>query len=253
MKTAEIDIWFKKILEIENFSIVDPSKNGLQVDNDGADITRIAFAVDACQASISRALTAGAGMLFVHHGLFWKESECLTGIHYKRIKTLLDNNLALYACHLPLDAHTQLGHNAGIAQRLGLKNIEPFGEWRGKKIGYKGLLSEMLSIDTIIQKMYPEGQKPLHVLPFGPKKIQSVGIVSGGASDEVWQAMDEKLDLYITGEISHEIYHPCLEKGISVIAGGHYQTETFGLRLLAEKILRDTGIDTIVLDIPTGL
>jgi len=253
MTVRDLDEWFSKTLTPDLFIAADPSKNGLQVDNNGAEISCVAFAVDACKASFERARAAGAGMLFVHHGLFWNEAECVVGNQYQRLKFLLDANIALYASHLPLDAHPVLGHNAGIAKKLGLQNIQPFGEWHGLRIGAKGLCKQPVDLDTLIQRLFPDGKKPLAVLPFGPKPINSVGIVSGGASDEVWQAMDEKLDLYITGEISHEVYHPCLEHGISVIAGGHYQTETIGLKLLSEKLALETGINTVFLDVPTGL
>lgn len=253
MTTSELDSWFAHLLRPEDYSASDPSQNGLQVDNDGADIKRVAFAVDACQESIERAIRAGAGMLFVHHGLFWREPLCVVGAHYRRIKTLINANMALYASHLPLDAHREVGNNGGIADRLGLVDCRPFGEWRGSCIGYRGETATPVSIDEILIRLFPDGKKPVHVLPFGPKEIRSVGIISGGASDEVDQAIALALDLYITGEIGHEAYHQALENKINVIAGGHYQTETFGVRLVAERLGRETGIDTVFIDVPTGL
>ncbi len=253
MKTSDLDTWFRILLGPERYEAADPSRNGLQVDNDGVDITRVAFAVDACLETIERARAAGAGMLFVHHGLFWQENECVTGIHYRRMQALFGANMALYASHLPLDAHSEVGNNSGLAARLGLVNLEPFGEWHGCDIGFRGEMAAPASLDDILGKLFPDGKKAAHVLPFGPKSITRIGIVSGGASDEVHQAIALGLDLYITGEIGHEIYHPALENGISVIAGGHYQTETVGVRLVAERLGRETGIDTVFIDVPTGL
>ncbi len=253
MKTGDLDRWFSALLDPERYEAADPSRNGLQVDNDGADITRIAFAVDACLETVERARSAGAGMLFVHHGLFWQDCERITGIHYGRIKALLGANMALYASHLPLDAHPEVGNNAGLAARLGLANLEPFGEWHGCDIGFRGETASPASLDDILGRLFPDGKKAAHVLPFGPKGISRIGIVSGGASDEVHQAIALGLDLFITGEIGHEIYHAALENGISVIAGGHYQTETVGVRLVAERLGRETGIDTVFIDVPTGL
>lgn len=253
MKAIELDAWFSRLLEPELYVASDPSQNGLQVDNDGADISRVAFAVDACQESIVRSAQAGAGMLFVHHGLFWGEPLCLTGTHYRRIKMLMDANIALYASHLPLDAHKDCGNNSGIASRLSLLKLERFGEWRGSSIGYRGETPVPFSLDDVIARLFPDGKKPLHVLPFGPKIIRTIGIISGGASDEVDQAIKLGLDLYITGEVGHEAYHVALENKINVIAGGHYQTETIGIRLVAEKLGRETGIDTVFIDVPTGL
>ncbi len=253
MTTVELDRWFKALLGPDAFLASDPSLNGLQVDNDGADVCRVAFAVDACEETILRAAELGAGMLFVHHGLFWKAPLALRGSHYRRIKALLDSNLSLYASHLPLDAHPEVGNNAGIARAIGLGDLKPFGEWRGAVIGFRGELSESLGIDEILSRLFPDGRQPAHILPFGPKKIRSVGIVSGGASDEVHEAIALGLDLYVTGEFEHEAYHPAMEAGINVIAGGHYQTETFGVRLVAERLARETGIDAVFVDVPTGL
>lgn len=253
MTTAELDTWFSHLLKPEDFETHDPSQNGLQVDNDGSNISRIAYAVDACVATIERAAQAGAGMLFVHHGLFWRDPLRLVGSHYRRIKLLLDANIALYASHLPLDAHPEAGNNSGLASRIGLKNLQHFGEWNGCFIGYKGEFPEAKSLDEILLALFPDGKKPLHVLPFGPKEIRTAGIISGGASDEVYQAIEQKLDIYITGEISHEIYHAAQENNIHVIAGGHYQTETVGIRLVSEQLSRETGMETVFIDVPTGL
>ena len=253
MTTCELDSWFRALLSPEKFESADPSRNGVQVDNDGAEITRVAFAVDACLETIERASRAGAGMLFVHHGLFWSDPETVTGAHYGRLRALLGANMALYASHLPLDAHPEAGNNSGLAARLGLENIQPFGEWCGAVIGFRGEFNPPVSLDEALGRLFPDGKKPLHVLPFGPEKIRTAGVISGGASDDVHQAITLGLDLYVTGEISHEIYHPSLENGISVIAGGHYQTETVGVRLVAERLARETGIDTVFIDVPTGL
>jgi len=253
VKTNDLDSWFKNLLKPEFFEANDPSMNGLQVDNNGADVSRIAFAVDACQETIERASRAGAGMLFVHHGLFWGNPLAIKGTHYRRVKTLIDSNMALYASHLPLDAHPEVGNNSGLAERIGLMNLKPFGEWRGYEIGFSGEFAEAVSFDTVLARLFPDGKKPAHVLPFGPREIRTAAIVSGDASDEIHQAIELGCDLYITGEIEHEAYHPALENRINVIAGGHYQTETVGVRLVAERLAKETGIDTVIIDVPTGL
>jgi dinuclear metal center YbgI/SA1388 family protein len=252
MTASEIEKWCDDLLHPELFP-GDPSMNGLQVDNGGSAVVRVAFAVDACQETIERAAQAGAGMLFVHHGLFWGEPLALAGPHYRRIKKLLDSNMALCAYHLPLDAHAEVGNNAGLASRIGLSNLAPFGEWRGSAIGFKGEFADPVSLDVVLSRLFPDGKRPAHVLPFGPKEIRTAAVVSGGASDEVHQAIEQGLDLYITGEIEHEAYHPALENRISVIAAGHYQTETVGIRLVAERLARETSIETVFLDVPTGL
>jgi putative NIF3 family GTP cyclohydrolase 1 type 2 len=126
--TSKLDSFFRGLLDIEGFKDTDSSLNGLQVDNDGLEFKKIAFAVDSGLEVFKRAAESGAGMLFVHHGLFWGEPLALTGGHRERIKFLFDNHLALYAVHLPLDQHPSLGNNAALAGLLGLMNLEPFGE-----------------------------------------------------------------------------------------------------------------------------
>ena len=101
--------------------------------------------------------------------------------------------------------------------------------------------------------MFPNGEKPVAVLPFGKKQIETVAIISGGAGEDVYQAKNAGADLYITGEIEHELYHPILEMGINVIAGGHYQTETVGVSLVAKKVQSELGLETVFIDVPTGM
>lgn len=253
MTTKELDRWFSATLHPERYEAADPSLNGIQVDNDGADVARVAFAVDACLETVERAIQAGAGMLFVHHGLFWGSNVPVTGRHYRLFRRMIEGNLALYASHLPVDAHPECGNNAGLAARLGLEGLEPFGTWHGMALGFRGALPQPLKLDAVISRLFPDGKKPLHVLPFGPGQIRTVGVVSGGAADEVHEAIALGLDCYVTGEIGHEQYHPAMENRITVIAGGHYQTETVGPRLVGERLARETGIDAIFIDVPTGL
>lgn len=249
--TKQLDKYFKEILDIENFP-GDPSQNGIQVDNDGSPVKKIAFSVDASLETFQRAKDAGADMIFVHHGLLWGISQSLTGIFYNRIKFLLENNIALYGCHLPLDAHPILGNNAYIAKKLELTETEQFCSWRGHLIGIKGKLPVESTMEEIMQKAFPTRRTIMGMFKFGKEKIRTVGIVSGGAAGDVYQAIDEGLDLYITGESSHEIYHPCQENKINFLAAGHYETETGGIKNVAAKLGLDTGIETVFIDIPTN-
>ncbi|HHU37079.1 MAG TPA: Nif3-like dinuclear metal center hexameric protein [Treponema sp.] len=253
MTSKELTSWFDHVLETENFAEADSSKNGLQVDNDGAEITRVAFAVDACLETVTRANAAGAGMLVVHHGLFWKEPERVTGPHYRRLRALMTANMALYASHLPLDAHDELGNNAGLANRIGLIKRNPFGVWRGCVIGVSGSFEQPISLDALCSRLFPDDAQPPHLLPFGPQKIRTAAVVSGGASSEMYQAIDAGFDCFITGEIGHEEYHHALENKITVIAGGHYRTETLGVQQLAVRLGRETDIETVFIDVPTNL
>ncbi len=253
MNAIELSSWLDRLLEVPRFGGVDPSQNGLQVENDGAGIARVAFAVDACLQTIERAAAAQAGLLVVHHGLFWRDPERVVGNQYRRLKALLDSNIALYASHLPLDAHPELGNNAGLAARLSLTDVEPFGDWKGCAVGVRGRFSEPVSLDRAVELLCPDGAPLLSLLPFGPKSISTVAVVSGSGSNELYQALEAGIDLFVTGEISHEDYHHALEGRISVAALGHYRSETVGVRLLSAALGRETGLETLFIDAPTGL
>jgi dinuclear metal center YbgI/SA1388 family protein len=253
MQTARLDAFFRSLLDLEGFSGIDSSLNGIQVDNDGSDVTRIAFAVDASLESFERTAKAGAGLLFVHHGLFWGSPLRIDGNLRRRVKFLLDHNISLYAVHLPLDQHPVLGNNAGLAELLGLKDIEPFGLYHGRKIGYKGILAEPLSVEKAAEKIGFMGRPPLGVYPFGKDTNRTAAVVSGGAADEALQAIEEGVDLYITGEASHSVYHEALEGRLNMIAGGHYSTEVWGVRRVMERCAAELDLDTEFMDIPTGL
>ncbi len=253
MLLSDIDAYLRKTLSIDDYGSIDASLNGLQVEREKREVRKIAFAVDACMETIRRAAEEKADLLFVHHGFFWGQSIALRGSHYRRIKTLLEHDIALYAVHLPLDLHPTLGNNACMAEKLGLHDIEPFGEHQGLKIGWKGIVSEPCSLDTIIETLELDRNRCLAVLPFGPDNIKRIGIVSGKATREIDQVVEEGLDLYITGESTHTIYHYCMEEEINLLAAGHYQTETFGVYAVSELIENETDVETVFIDIPTGL
>jgi len=253
LSSKKLDSFFRSLLDCEGFRTADSSLNGLQVDNNGSEIKKIAFAVDSGLEVFKRAAGAGAGMLFVHHGLFWGEPLALKGNHRERIKFLLDNNLALYAVHLPLDQHPLLGNNAVLAKLLGIQNPEPFGLYHGQKVGYKGKLSHPLTIEDAVKKISFMSRPPISVFPFGKEESHSCAVISGGAAMEAFQAMDEGLDLYVTGESSHTVYHHAVENRMNIIAGGHYSTEVWGVRRVMEECVNQLGIDAEFIDVPTGL
>ena len=254
--TAQIDSFIRGFLDIDGFVSADDSLNGIQVDNDGSPVSKIAFAADAAMETFEQALAKNAGMLFVHHGLFWGKPVRITGTVRRRIKFLLDNNICLYAVHLHLDQHPQFGNNAVLAQLLGLENVEPFGIYHGKKVGCKGTLSKPITIDEAAKKISFMNRPPLGVYSFGKKENVSAAIVSGGATGNVREAIEEGADLFITGDSSHSVYHECLESKINMIAGGHYCTEVWGVRAVMDhckKELSALGTDVEFIDVPTGL
>lgn len=255
MTLNECSAWLCALLKPELFP-GDPSMNGVQVSNSAPDtkqIRKIAFAVDACLETIEKAAAEKADLLVVHHGLFWGQPIAIDGAHYGRVKALLDADMALFACHIPLDANADCGNNYGIARRIGLENLEPFGFWRGMQLGVMGSFPSPLSKEEICRRLLPEEASPLAVLPFGPDAIQKVAVISGGAGEDVDQAIEAGADAYITGTIEHEQYHVAKEHRITVIAGGHYNTETVGVSLVMKKIQEETGVDVVFINAPTEL
>jgi dinuclear metal center YbgI/SA1388 family protein len=253
MTLTDLDAFLSSTLDHPRWGGKDKALNGLQVGRKNPEVHRVAFAVDACLQSFERAVATGADVLVVHHGLFWGNPLAVTGDHQRRLRYLMDHDLALWASHLPLDAHPTLGTNAGLAQALGLTGLEPFGDYRGTKIGFKGTLPAPLRLDRICELLFHGRENVLQILPFGKPEVTTVGLVSGGAPSEVSDAIAEGLDLYITGDADHTIHHQALEAGINVISGGHYATETWGVRLLASHLQKEAGVLTVFLDLPTGL
>ncbi len=253
MTLTELDAMLAALLHTADFPM-DPSLNGVQVENSAPEkkeIRTIAYAVDACAETIRRAAACAADVLLVHHGLLWGQCRRVTGSYYRRLAALFAADMALCAYHLPIDAHPALGNNAVLADRLGLAEREPFGVWRGAVIGCIGTLRESLTVYEAAARLFPD-ESPV-VLPFGPEKALRAAIISGGAGEDVEQAIAAGADLYITGEIGHENYHTAREHGISVIGGGHYRSETGGVAAVAAHIGAETGIRTVFIDVPTGL
>jgi dinuclear metal center YbgI/SA1388 family protein len=253
MKLREFVDRMSDVLEIGNFYGVDSSQNGLQVGDLDAQIHKIAFSVDASLATIKAAIEQKADVLFVHHGLFWGNSQTITGRHYERISTMIRNNLALFACHLPLDAHLTYGNNAQMAMKLNLRDIEPFAKFRGAYVGVKGRFASPVTAQQIIEMLGVRVNDTNFALNCRGKKFASVGIVSGGGAGDVYTAMDEDLDLLITGESRYSTINDCLEDDMSMLCLGHYETETFGVRAMMDMVCRELGLQTCFIDMPLGL
>jgi dinuclear metal center YbgI/SA1388 family protein len=253
MDLKEFDHWCRALLEIDALASVDDSLNGVQVSGDGREIDKAAFAVDACAETIRRAAASGARLLFVHHGLFWGKSLRIEGSLRERLKLILDSGLALYACHLPLDKHPEVGNNAVLARMLGIASPEPFGLYHGVKIGLAGRIDPPIGVDEAVRRILPDGSRPKTLIASGPERITRAAVVSGGAAFESLQAIEAGIELYVTGEGSHSIYHAAVEGGLHFLAAGHYATEVWGVKAVAERLGRETGIATLFIDLPTGL
>jgi dinuclear metal center YbgI/SA1388 family protein len=250
MKRDELVGYLDDYLHVK--TIEDDSSNGLQVEG-SEDVIRLAFAVDAGLAAFQGAQAAGAQMLVVHHGLFWGKPILITGIHRRRLGQLFDAGLSLYAVHLPLDFHPEVGNNATLARWLRLDEAAPFGDYKGQPAGIAGQLPQALSLDRFGEFVEESLGEPLvRVWPFGPATVRRVGIVSGGAAFLIDQAAEAGVDVYLTGEMSHTYYHQARELGLNVVFGGHYATETAGLKALSAHLVERFGLETTFLDLPTG-
>jgi len=241
------------MLDIRRFDGADVSMNGLQVGDLNAEVRKVAFAVDASLATIREAIDWKADVLFVHHGLFWGRPIAITGRHFDRVGTMIRNNLALFACHLPLDAHPVLGNNAQMASRLGLQETEPFSFFRGVHVGVKGRFSSPLTAQEIIGLLGVRENATNYSVNCGDRTFRTVGIDSGDGAGDVYDAMSEGLDLMITGESRYTTVNDCLEAGMSMLCLGHYETETFGVKAVMETVVRDLGLQACFIDMPHGL
>lgn len=250
MKLLELTDYLDEYLQSAEYE--DSSLNGLQVGDD-RDITKVALAVDCAQQSIEAAGGIGAQLLLVHHGLLWTPSSRIVGYIYRRIKALMDYNIALYASHLPLDAHPEVGNNAQLAKGLELVSLSPFAEYHGKKIGFAGRFRKPKK-PTEVQGAVGDLLNCQVTLIAGEKElIEKVGVVSGGGAFALDEAISQGIDLLIVGEPSHEAYHPAAESGLALLFAGHYATETLGLKALGEHIAQKFKLEAQFLDIPTGL
>ena len=228
----------------------DGAVNGLQAENDGT-VSRVAAAVDASIATVKLAIRAKADLLIVHHGLFWGPSHPWTGAKYTLLQLLLSNNLAVYSSHLPLDAHPKLGNNALLCAALGFKRLKPFFFSHGQFIGFK-TQSKVSRAELSMRLAHAVGAKP-GVIPGGPKICRRIGVVTGGAGADLKLAACEGVDTFITGEGPHWTYAMAEELGLNVFYGGHYATETFGVKALAQHLSRKFGLLFSFIDYPTGL
>ena len=228
----------------------DGAVNGLQVQNRGA-VTRIAAAVDASLATVRLAREAGADLLVVHHGLFWSPSHPWTGKRYELIQDLLAGDLAVYSSHLPLDAHPKLGNNAGLCRALRLSSWKPFFPEKGQNIG--ALVVANLSRSELAERLRVALGVAPKLLPGGGDRCRRIGIVTGGAGAELRNAAAAGVDTFITGEGPHWTFALAEEYGLNVFYGGHYATETFGVKALASHLSRRYRVPWTFIDHPTGL
>lgn len=223
--------------------------NGLQVEN-GGEVTKVALAVDAHIGVLQAAVAAGAELLIVHHGLAWQGLAPVTGPTYRKLKCCLEHGLAVYASHLPLDAHPTLGNSAGLARALQLGTGEPWFEERGHQVGLR------FQVDLAPQELaarLEQATGQARLLPWGPARVRSLGLITGGAGSELARAAALGADTLLTGEGPHWVDGLARDLGLNVLFGGHYATETFGVKGLGEHLREIFGLPSEFIDQPSGL
>ena len=237
----------------QNLASDDCSNNGLQVEASD-EIHKVAFAVDACLDTFEKAARAGADLLVVHHGISWGGGlKRLDGYSARRLSVLFENHISLYAQHLPMDMHPVLGNNAVLSDILQIQERVPFFEDHGQVIGFSGMLPHPMTPAAIAWVLNDALDTHAAIPVDGHAPIHSIGIVSGGGADAIFDASRQKLDALLTGEFTHEFYHPASEQGLSVIAAGHYATETTGPRAIMKYTSQNTDLECVFIDSPTGL
>ena len=229
----------------------DYGPNGLQVEGRRA-VRKIVTGVSASVELFARARDAGADAVLVHHGVLWEflGTQPIVGFHYRRIATLVESGLHLVAYHLPLDRHPELGNNALAARQLGLYSLEPFADYHGAPVGFRGRYPEPIAAAELVarcRRLF--GQEPIAFL-HGHDPLSTVGIVSGGAQGELYQAIDAGLDAYVTGEVSEWVMNVAREAGIHFLACGHYATERLGIRALGDHLAQRFGLEHEFVDLP---
>jgi dinuclear metal center YbgI/SA1388 family protein len=238
-----------RYLRISEIGDWDNALNGLQVQNSGR-VNKIAAAVDVSTRVLNEAARKDVDLLIVHHGLFWPGLQPVTRALHRQLRIAFENDIAIYSAHLPLDVHSVVGNNAQLAASLGLKSPKQFLEEKGQPVGLKAGVS--MSREELIRKLERSLQGPVKSFNFGPTKTRTVGIITGAAGSAIHRVAQENIDTFITGEAPHWAVVAAEELGMNLLLGGHYATETFGVKALAAHLANKFRLPWEFLACPTG-
>jgi dinuclear metal center YbgI/SA1388 family protein len=248
MKLTELVDELDRLLNIH--AMEDDSANGLQVEG-RAEVRRVGFAVDYSLELAAQAAADRMDLLFVHHGMIWGNLRHLRGVTMTYLKPLVENGISLYAAHLPLDVHPELGHNIQMARLLELRNPSPIIDYKGAPIGILAHTGGPVPREDVLAKIRTTISCDVHFLPFGSERVNRVAIVSGGGAKLALEARAAGADFYLTGETSHSAYHQIKALGLNVCFAGHYLTEKWGV-LAVMRHLQERGlVEGQFYDIPT--
>jgi dinuclear metal center YbgI/SA1388 family protein len=237
MERAILDAYLADYLQVHVFR--DYCPNGLQVEGRG-EINRIVTGVTASAALIEAAVADGADALIVHHGYFWRgEDARITGMRRRRLGLLFQHDLNLFAYHLPLDAHPEIGNNATLALQLGIQQTTRFGE---QDIAATGTLAEGSTVASFVQTIREKlGRTPL-VIGDAARPLRRIAWCTGGAQGMFEQAIALGVDAYLSGEISEQTVHLARESGVVYVAAGHHATERYGVQALGAHLAQRFGV-----------
>jgi dinuclear metal center YbgI/SA1388 family protein len=233
--------------------IKDYGPQGLQVETDNQEINRVALSVDAAPQVIEAAAEWGADMLLVHHGVLWRSVERIAGPLGRRVRLLLKHGINLYAAHLPLDAHPEVGNNAVLAGMFGVTISEWWWAPTGVPIGVYGPVAAGTNLDAFTEQIEQALHTKVRVLAHGPAEIHNVAIISGFGIDEAAGAKALGADTFLTGETSHANYWAASDYGLNIIFAGHYATETVGVQALGRHLADIFGLEVQFFDFPTQM
>lgn len=251
MKRDELVVYLDGYLNIRG--IKDYGPQGLQVEARKGEVRRVALAVDTSPAGIKAAAEWGADMLLVHHGILWRSVERIAGPFGERVRLLLENGINLYAAHLALDAHREVGNNAVLARMLGVEVERWWCEAMNVEIGVVGGVPAGTRLTDLTQTLADKLNTTPRVLAHGAEDVRRVAIVSGFAADKAAQAVALGADTFITGEMSHANYWSASDYGINMIYAGHYASETVGVQALGQHLAEKFGLETRFFDFPTQM
>lgn len=244
MDRIELELYLNDLLQIGRFK--DYSPNGLQVEGRRR-IEKIATGVTASLAFLQAATEWGADAVLVHHGYFWRnEAPQITGRKYRRLKQLIDNEISLFAYHLPLDDHPEVGNNAQLGARLGLIGDTRFG---ADSLGWMTTLPMPITLAHFAAQVEQTlGRAPL-LLGDTDMELRRIAWCTGGAQSYFEAAIDAGADVYLTGEISEQITHIAAESGVAFLAAGHHATERYGVQALGAHLSERFDIEHLFIDI----
>lgn len=249
-RLGEIVKYCDRILRTSEVKDYDNAFNGLQVENSGT-VTRIAACVDATPKTVDLAAANRADLMIVHHGLFWSARHPWTGATYRLQRALMKHDIAVYSAHLPLDIHPVFGNNSRLCKSLGLRSLRPFFTHKDQALGLRAQAT--IDREELRRRLANVLRGEAMLIAGGPKTCRAIGVVTGGAGSELKKAAAEGVDTFITGEGPHWTYALAEELGLNVFYGGHYATETFGVKALAEHLSDRFKVPWEFLDYPTGL